>query len=82
MTAYMLWLQDTRSEIKADNPGISMIDISRKAGTLWKTLPSIDKKVCTYVRMYVIIMIVDIWLRPVCVCVPDFECYTLLFSML
>lgn len=50
MTAYMLWLQDARSEIKADNPGISMIDISRKAGTLWKTLPSIDKKVCTYVR--------------------------------
>ena len=45
MTAYMLWLQDTRSKIKADNPGISITEISKKAGILWKSLAAIDKKV-------------------------------------
>lgn len=35
-SAYMLWLNDTRDQIKADNPGISVVDITKKAGELWK----------------------------------------------
>lgn len=45
MTAYMLWLQEMRSKIKADNPGISVTDVSKKAGAMWKALPTIEKKV-------------------------------------
>ena len=45
MTAYMLWLQDVRSKIKADNPGISVTDVSKKAGAMWKTVATIEKKV-------------------------------------
>jgi structure-specific recognition protein 1 len=45
MTAYMLWLQDIRSTIKADNPGISVTDVSKKAGAMWKTLSTVEKKV-------------------------------------
>lgn len=45
MTAYMLWLQDTRNIIKANNPGISVTDVSKKAGIMWKALPFIEKKV-------------------------------------
>ena len=45
MTAYMLWLQDVRSKIKAENPGISVTDVSKKAGTMWKTISAIEKKV-------------------------------------
>ena len=36
MSAYMIWLNHNRETIKNDNPGISMIDISKKAGELWK----------------------------------------------
>nr|CAG4650818.1 EOG090X02Z1 [Simocephalus serrulatus]SVE94132.1 EOG090X02Z1 [Simocephalus serrulatus] len=35
-SSYMLWLNDTREQIKADNPGISVTDLLKKAGELWK----------------------------------------------
>uniref|UniRef100_A0A182RTJ7 FACT complex subunit SSRP1 n=1 Tax=Anopheles funestus TaxID=62324 RepID=A0A182RTJ7_ANOFN len=41
-TAFMLWMNATRDQIRKDNPGLSMIDISRKGGELWKDLK--DKK--------------------------------------
>lgn len=44
MSTYMLWLQDVRSSIKADNPGISVIDVSKKAGAMWKTISDIEKR--------------------------------------
>jgi structure-specific recognition protein 1 len=34
----MLWLNQTREEIKKDNPGISITELSKKAGVLWKAL--------------------------------------------
>ncbi|KAI4461805.1 fact complex subunit ssrp1 [Holotrichia oblita] len=37
-SAYMLWLNDTREKIKADNPGISVTEIAKKGGELWKEL--------------------------------------------
>ena len=44
LSAYMLWLNDTREQIKKDNPGISITELSKKAGVLWKALE--DKSVC------------------------------------
>nr|CAG4649173.1 EOG090X02Z1 [Scapholeberis mucronata]SVE93510.1 EOG090X02Z1 [Scapholeberis mucronata] len=35
-TAYMVWLNESREQIKTDNPGISVTDLLKKAGELWK----------------------------------------------
>lgn len=43
MSAYMLWLNASRDRIKAENPGISVTEILKKAGEMWKQL-SKDKK--------------------------------------
>ena len=32
----MFWLNDIREKIKADNPGIAVTDLTRKAGEMWK----------------------------------------------
>ncbi|KAK2708372.1 hypothetical protein QYM36_014097 [Artemia franciscana] len=37
-TAYFLWLNDNREKIKSENPGISITDLSKKAGELWRGL--------------------------------------------
>ncbi|XP_063225071.1 FACT complex subunit Ssrp1 [Bacillus rossius redtenbacheri] len=37
-SAYMLWLNATRESIKADNPGISVTEIAKKGGELWREL--------------------------------------------
>lgn len=34
----MLWMQDTREEIKRDNPGASVPDIGRIGGEMWRAL--------------------------------------------
>ena len=41
----MLWLQDVRGDIKADNPGISVTDVSKKAGAMWKAIAAVEKRV-------------------------------------
>ncbi|XP_053307153.1 FACT complex subunit SSRP1 [Spea bombifrons] len=38
MSAYMLWLNASREKIKSENPGISITDLSKKAGEIWKTM--------------------------------------------
>ncbi|XP_019329900.1 PREDICTED: FACT complex subunit SSRP1 [Aptenodytes forsteri] len=43
MSAYMLWLNANREKIKSDHPGISITDLSKKAGELWKAM-SKEKK--------------------------------------
>nr|CAG4637664.1 EOG090X02Z1 [Chydorus sphaericus] len=42
-SSYMFWLNDTRESIKADNPGISVVDITKKAGELWKKVEDRSK---------------------------------------
>ncbi|KAH0560943.1 FACT complex subunit Ssrp1 [Cotesia glomerata] len=37
-SAFMLWLNATREQIKKDNPGISVTEVSRKAGEMWKEM--------------------------------------------
>ncbi|KAK3535989.1 hypothetical protein QTP70_023737 [Hemibagrus guttatus] len=38
MSAYMLWLNANRERIKSEYPGISVTDISRRAGEMWKQI--------------------------------------------
>lgn len=37
-TAYMLWFNENREKIKAENPGITFTDIAKKGGEMWKKL--------------------------------------------
>ncbi|XP_058461850.1 FACT complex subunit Ssrp1 [Malaya genurostris] len=37
-TAFMMWLNASRDKIKKDNPGISITEIAKKGGELWKEL--------------------------------------------
>ena len=43
LTAYMVWLGENRPALKAKYPGLSITELSKKAGELWKTLD--DKSV-------------------------------------
>ena len=43
MSAYMLWLGEVREQIKQENPGISVTELSKLAGERWKQLE--DKSV-------------------------------------
>lgn len=38
MSAYFLWLNESREQIKKDNPGAAITEISKKAGELWRAL--------------------------------------------
>ncbi|XP_062856980.1 FACT complex subunit SSRP1a [Trichomycterus rosablanca] len=44
MSAYMLWLNANRERIKSENPGISVTEISKKAGEMWKQLDKSRKE--------------------------------------
>ncbi|XP_039730309.1 FACT complex subunit SSRP1-like [Pteropus medius] len=44
MPAYMLWLNVSREKIKSDHPGISIMDLSKKAGEIWKGMSKEKKK--------------------------------------
>ncbi|XP_066138574.1 FACT complex subunit Ssrp1 [Euwallacea fornicatus] len=37
-TAFMLWLNATRDQIKKDNPGIKVTEIAKKGGEMWREL--------------------------------------------
>lgn len=37
-TAFMMWLNASREKIKSDNPGISVTEIAKKGGEMWKEL--------------------------------------------
>ncbi|GAB1609898.1 hypothetical protein Ahia01_001275700 [Argonauta hians] len=43
LSAYFLWLNENREKIKTDNPGISITDLSKKAGDLWRNLTDKSK---------------------------------------
>ncbi|GAB0088101.1 FACT complex subunit SSRP1 [Sergentomyia squamirostris] len=42
-TAFMLWLNENRENIKKDNPGIKVTEIAKKGGEMWNSLK--DKSV-------------------------------------
>ncbi|XP_063539906.1 high mobility group protein D-like [Cydia strobilella] len=43
MSAYFLWLNSVREEIKAENPGIKVTEIAKLAGQMWQKMD--DKSV-------------------------------------
>jgi len=43
MSAYFLWLNENRDQIKKDNPGIAITEVSKKAGELWRALEDKSK---------------------------------------
>lgn len=53
----MIWLNETREEIKADNPGISFVDIAKKGGEIWKKMSPSDKSVNYFSFYYIIIVL-------------------------
>ncbi|XP_026762063.1 uncharacterized protein LOC113520840 [Galleria mellonella] len=38
MSAYMLWLNSAREQIKADNPGLKVTEIAKKGGEIWRSM--------------------------------------------
>ncbi|XP_053285107.1 FACT complex subunit SSRP1a [Pleuronectes platessa] len=44
MSAYMIWLNASRERIKSENPGISITEISKKAGEMWRQIEKEDKE--------------------------------------
>lgn len=45
LSAYMLWLNANRDKIRSDCPGMSVTDVSKKAGELWKGMSKEKKEV-------------------------------------
>lgn len=38
LSAYMLWLNETREQIKKENPGSKVTDIAKRGGELWRAM--------------------------------------------
>ncbi|MGH0164894.1 UNVERIFIED_CONTAM: hypothetical protein FKN15_047973 [Acipenser sinensis] len=45
LSTYMLWLNANRDKIRAEYPGISITEVSKKAGELWKNMTKENKEV-------------------------------------
>ena len=46
MSAYMAWLNDNREKIKEEKPGVSVTEVSKIAGQMWKKVEDDEKQVC------------------------------------
>ncbi|XP_053969174.1 high mobility group protein D-like [Anastrepha ludens] len=38
LSAYMLWLNAAREQIKRENPGIKVTEVAKKGGELWRSM--------------------------------------------
>nr|XP_019530206.2 high mobility group protein D [Aedes albopictus] len=38
LSAYMLWLNSAREQIKMENPGIKVTEIAKRGGELWRAM--------------------------------------------
>lgn len=50
-SAYFLWFNANREELKKDTPDISITDLSKKAGEVWKQMEDTDKTVSVCVKV-------------------------------
>lgn len=48
----MIWFNESREDIKTDNPGISFIEIAKKGGELWKKMSTSEKSVTHKMHYY------------------------------
>ncbi|XP_041088047.1 FACT complex subunit SSRP1 isoform X2 [Polyodon spathula] len=44
LSTYMLWLNANRDKIRAEHPGISITEVSKRAGELWKNMSKENKE--------------------------------------
>jgi len=46
MSSYFLWLQEEgRSKIKEENPGLSVTEVGKKSGDMWREMPESEKAI-------------------------------------
>ncbi|XP_011185457.1 high mobility group protein D [Zeugodacus cucurbitae] len=38
LSAYMIWLNSARDQIKRENPGIKVTEVAKKGGELWRAM--------------------------------------------
>lgn len=55
MSAYMLWLNSAREQIKADNPGLRVTEIAKKGGEIWRSMK--DKSVRMIINITILVWI-------------------------
>lgn len=60
MSAYMLWLNSAREQIKADNPGLKVTEVAKKGGEIWRGMK--DKSVSIIFRCGVLCLWTSIYL--------------------
>lgn len=46
LSAYMLWLNSAREQIKKENPGIKVTEIAKRGGELWRAMKDKSVSVC------------------------------------
>lgn len=46
LSAYMLWLNEHREQLKKENPGSKVTEIAKRGGELWRAIK--DKTVCSH----------------------------------
>lgn len=56
LSAYMLWLNSTREQIKRENPGIKVTEIAKKGGELWRAMK--DKSVSELIDRQILLFLV------------------------
>ena len=71
MSAYFLWLNAHRQQIKDDNPGISITEISKKGGEMWSKVS--DKSVSITRLCICVICNQHAYLSPYCPGEEDFD---------
>ena len=55
----MIWLNESREQIKKDNPGITVTEIAKKGGELWKELKSKTVNMFSFINFY------ELAIRPI-----------------
>lgn len=59
MSAYMLWLNSAREQIKSDNPGLKVTEIAKKGGEIWRGMK--DKSVSILPHKFPLSSLIDIF---------------------
>ena len=50
LSAYMLWLQETRPSLKKKYPSASLTELTKKAGEVWKSITDKSVSWCGLIR--------------------------------
>ena len=45
-TAYFLWMNENREDLKRKHPDLAVTELSKKAGEIWQKMSSKEKLVC------------------------------------